>query len=235
MMSATANTKWTPIYNVGAIAAWIVVLLIPVQVAVFVSYPPPSDPLGFYTLFNQNWFLGLLSLDLLYIVANTLIILFYLGLFAALRKASFSWMMIAMVVGFVGISVYYSSVVAFEMLSLSRQYQIAETAEQKQELVAAGYSFMAIYKGSSFDIYYVLNAFTLIITTIVMFKSSTFSKSTASVGLISGILMIIPSTAGSLGLIVSLLSLIPWIGFSVLAAKRLFELGKQTPAAQEIT
>lgn len=222
------------IYKAAALAIWMVTLLIPVQVVVFIAYPPPADPVGFYNLYDQNWLLGLLSLDLLYIINNTLIMFFYLGLFAALKETNFSWMLISLVTGLVGISAYYSSVIAFEMFSLSKQFHVAQTAELKQQLVTAGYCLMAIYTGSSFTIYYVLNAVTLIIISIVMLRSNVFTRSTGALGLASGILMIVPSTAGSLGLVLSLISLIPWIGFSILAAKRLFDLGKKYTVEKEI-
>jgi len=59
-----------------------------------------------------------------------------------------------------------------------------------------------------------------------MLMDKTFSKATAIWGLIAGVLMIIPSTAGMLGLILSIVSLIPWVIFSILIAKRFFRLDK---------
>lgn len=46
-------------------------------------------------------------------------------------------------------------------------------------------------------------------------------------GLIAGFLMVIPSTAGTLGLVFSLASLIPWYVFSILVAKKFIQLGRQ--------
>ncbi|MGB4408057.1 MAG: hypothetical protein WBI82_14440 [Sphaerochaeta sp.] len=63
------------------------------------------------------------------------------------------------------------------------------------------------WKGTAFNIYYVLNGITLITTALVM-RNSIFGNRTATVGLISGLLMVIPSTAGTAGLVCSLLSLI---------------------------
>lgn len=220
----TKAENWDVLIKIGGIAAIIVVLLIPFQIVVFALFPPPGDPLGFYELFHQNWFLGLLSLDLLYVINNVIIIFVYLGLFAALRKTNFALMLIALVVGLIGITAYFSSTIAFEMLSLSNQYFDTTSEEVKEQLLSAGYAMIVNYKGTAFDVYYVLNAITLLTVSSVMLQDQIFSKSTAVWGIVSGILMIIPSTAGTIGLIFSLLSLIPWIVFSIMIAKRLFYL-----------
>jgi len=210
----------------GAIMALIVVSLIPVQIFVFSAWPPPDTVEGFFDLLNRNWFLGLLSLDLIYLLNNILLAFVYLALYFTLRKANHSLMIIALVPGFIGIAVYYASSVAFEMLSLSNQFALADSPDLKSQLLASGRMMIEIYKGTAFDIYYVLNAFTLLLISYVMLKSDIFSKTTAIWGLASGVLMIIPSTAGTIGLVFSLLSLIPWIVFSILIARRLLILSR---------
>ncbi|MBN2485283.1 MAG: DUF4386 family protein [Bacteroidales bacterium] len=216
--------NWEKLFKPGAIAAIVIVALIPIQIFIFAAYPPPDNPAGFFELFSKNWFLGLLSLDLLYIINNTVIIVLYLALFAALKNTSFIGMLTALAFGLIGITSYYSSAVAFEMLSVGKQYNQAVTVEMKQQLMAVGYAMLATYKGTSFDVYYVLNAITLLIISVIMFRSSVFTRPTAVWGIISGIFMIIPSTAGKIGLVFSLISLIPWIVFSIMVAKKLFWL-----------
>lgn len=218
--------NWQKLYKIGGFSAILIVLLIPIQIIVFVLYPPPTSAVDFFDLFNRNWLLGLLSLDLLYIVNNTLIMLVYLGLFAVLRTADFSLMILSITIGFVGVSAYFSSNTCFEMLSLSNQFQNTDSVEVKQQLLASGNSMLAVYRGTAFDVYYVLNAIALLIISKVMFSDGAFSRSTALWGLISGIFMIIPSTAGLVGLIFSLISLIPWTVFSILVAIRLLKLSR---------
>jgi len=214
------------LYKIAGIATVIIVIFIPIQIFIYGMYPPPDTPKGFFELFNENWLLGLLSLDLLYIVNNTLIIFIYLGLFAALKRTNLEYMTIAIVIGFIGIAAYYSSTVIFEMKALSQQYMEATSPEIKEQIISSGNLLLLRFNGTAFDIYYVLNALTLIISSRVMLMDNTFSKATAIWGLIAGGLMIIPSTAGMLGLILSLVSLIPWTIFSILIAKRFFKLDK---------
>lgn len=219
-----SQSQWNGIIKTGAIAAFAMLAVMLAQMLVFVLWPPPTTVEGFFTLFQQSKWLGLLSLDLLYLINNTLLILIYLGLFAALRKVSFSASLIALVLGLVGIAAYYSSNTAFEMLSLSNQFAAATTDAARQQLLAAGTVMLETYKGTSFDVYYVLNGVMLLILAVVMLRTTVFNKVTASFALASGILMSIPSSAGAIGMVFALASLVPWAVFSVLAAVRLLKL-----------
>jgi hypothetical protein len=216
--------NWDKLCRVGGISAFIIVLLIPAQIIIFTLYPPPETTIGFFKLFHDNWIIGLLSLDLLYYINNGLLVLVYLGLFASLRKTDFANMLIAVTIGFIGIAVYYASSVGFEMLSVSKKYFTAESIEVKQQLLAVGHGLIYKYKGTAFDVYYIFNAIALLLIAKTMYKSEYFGKSTATWGVIAGVFMIIPSTAGTIGLIFSLISLIPWIVFSILIGRKLIRV-----------
>jgi hypothetical protein len=62
--------------------------------------------------------------------------------------------------------------------------------------LSAGHALMAGYRGTGFDVYYVLNALTLLLFSFMILKSPHFSKTIGRFGIISGFLMIIPSSAG---------------------------------------
>lgn len=221
-----SDFNWNKLCKVGGISALIIVLIIPIQIIIFTVYPPPETTIGFFELFHDNWIIGLLSLDFLYYINNGLLILVYLGLFASLRKIDFACMLIAVIIGLLGIAIYYVSTVGFEMLSISKLYYSTDSIEYKQQLLSVGHGLISRYKGTAFDVYYVFNAITLILISITMYKSKDFGKSAATWGLIAGIFMLIPSTAGTLGLIFSLMSLIPWIVFSILIGRKLIQMIK---------
>ena len=217
------NTEfnWNKLYKIGGIAAFAIVVIILIQIVIFIVFPPPETPIGFIYLFHKNWVLGLLSLDLLYYINNGLIVLVYLGLFASLRKVNFANMLIALILGFIGIAAFYDSTVGFEMLSVSKQYFSTESVEIKQQLLAVGQGLLFKYKGTAFDVYYLFNAFALLLISVTMYKSKDFGKTAATWGIVAGVFMLIPSTAGTIGIIFSLVSLIPWIVFSVLIGRKL--------------
>ncbi len=221
------NKNWKPVYKLGSIACWVMLAIMIIQILIFVIWPPPDNVVDFFALFTENWLLGLLSLDFLYLVNNTILILIYLALYFSLRKINESAMLIAMIVGFVGITLYYASNVSFEMLTLSKEYLNATSEVQKNYLIGAASGLMAIYRGTAFNVYYVLNAITLLVLAIVMLKSNIFSRTTAIVGISSGVLMAIPSSAGTIGMFFSLASLIPWAIFIVLISKKFFQFASQ--------
>ena len=99
--------------------------------------------------------------------------------------------------------------------------------EEAVDALAAGQAMLSGWQGTAFDIYYILNGIALILIAYVMLKSDVFTKFTAVIGLVSGVLMMIPSTAGMIGLVFSLLSLIPWYVFSILAARQFFRFSRQ--------
>jgi hypothetical protein len=70
MSQAMPDTSWKPLDRVGGAAALVTAVLIPLQIVVFVAWPPPLEGTvsEWFTLFEDNWLLGLLSLDLLLIV-----------------------------------------------------------------------------------------------------------------------------------------------------------------------
>jgi len=219
--------NWKKLFTIGGAAAIGSVLLIPIQIMILTTWPPPTAIVDWFSLFQESWLLGLLSLDLLYILNNTLVIIIYLSLYVALKRENETWMSIAFLVGMVGLTIYYASNTGFEMLALSNQYADATSETMKAILLASGQTMMAIYKGTAFNLYYVLNCIALLIMSIVMLQSKVFGKAAAYWGLIAAILMSIPSTAGTIGMIFALTSLIPWIVFSILIARKLFKLAKE--------
>jgi hypothetical protein len=222
-----ADAVWKPLYKVGGVAALIVAVFIPVQVILFIGWPPPSSVAGYFTLFQNNRLLGLIDLDLLMIVDELLMVPVLLALYIALRRASPSAMLLATAFGLIAVVLYcVSREATFTMSALSDQYAAATTEAQKSMYLAAGQTMLAIFNGTAFDIYYILGAVSSLITSVVMLRSKLFSHATAYVGIITSVLMLVPPTVGMIGLILSLLSLAPTMVWLILIARRLFQPGQ---------
>ena len=226
--SKTYDPRWKNLLKAGGVAALVMLAIMVAQIIIFVIWPPPTTVEGFFSLFQQSWPLGLLSLDLLYLINNALLILIYLALYMALGREAESALLVGLVLGLVGVAAYYASNPAFEMLSLSNQMAAASTDAQRLILQAAGQALLESYRGTAFNVYYVLNAAALLILAVVMLRSQFFTRATAILGIVAGILMVIPSTAGTIGLTFSLASLVPWAVFLVLIALR-FLSAPETP------
>ena len=135
--------RWRNLFKAGGVAGIVMLVIMLAQVVVFILWPPPQTVQGFFNLFQQNKFLGLLSMDLLYLFNNALLIVIYLALFAALKKESESAMLVALALGLVGIAAYYASNTAFEMLTLSSQYAAATSNAQLFLLLGAGEAMLS--------------------------------------------------------------------------------------------
>lgn len=48
------NSNWNWLYKLGGIAALIIVLFIPIQSFIYISFPPPTTVIGYFTLFQNN-------------------------------------------------------------------------------------------------------------------------------------------------------------------------------------
>lgn len=216
----TSNSGWKSLYKIGGAAALLMFVLTLVQSFIFITNPPPGTVIDFFMLFQKSKILGLLDLDLLLIVINALLILIYLALYSALRNFSKSFTVIALIFGLIGTTLFFASREAtFGLLTLSNQYQGATTDIQKAVLLAAGEALLAIYNGTAFGLSYILGGVVILLFSMVMLKSALFSKATAYVGIVMGVLMLVPPTVGTIGLLLSLISLIPTLIWLILITR----------------
>jgi hypothetical protein len=208
----------------AAFCSLAMLVLIPTQIIVFSLHRPPSEAKLWFDLFASNWFLGLIEMDLLYLIDNALVALVYLGLYELLKEKHRALMQIALLLGYIGIAAYYSSNPAFELWEAQRNYAQASTLVEQQTWLTIAESLILQWRGTAFNSYYILNGICLILISYTLLKSD-LPRKIGAIGLISGILMSIPSTAGMIGLVFSILSLIPWMVFLALLYKPLRSLG----------
>lgn len=218
------TNNWNALYKSAGIIAWITLGLIPVQIVIFMLWPPPTEVLDFYLVFQDNAIIGLLNLDILYLFTVLFMGYLYLAFFAVLLNTHKSIATIALALGLIGVAVYFISNISFEMLSLSNQFRLAESNEQKTILLTAGKVMLTLYKGTAFGVYYILNGVSLVLFSVAMIKNEVFSKKIAYIGLIAGILMLVPSTVGIIGMIFALTSLIPTSIWLFMIARRLNQI-----------
>jgi hypothetical protein len=110
------------------------------------------------------------------------------------------------------------------MLTLSDRYA-ATTDAQRTTILAAGRALITNWSGSAFVVGYPLGGVAMLITAVVMLRSEIFGKYIAYTGLVMGALMLVPASAGTVGLLLSLVSLAPTVIWLLLIARKLFQLG----------
>jgi hypothetical protein len=226
------DASWRPLYRVGGAAALLSVAIVAIAVIVFVAWPPPPTVQGWFALFQRNAVLGLLDLDLLLVTSYVVLVPFYLALYVALRGVSPSFMLLALAFNLLGAALILAVNPGAAMITLSGQYAGATTASERATYLAAGQALMANWSGTAFDLGYLLGAFGVLITAAVMLRGTIFSKPIAYIGLVMGALMLVPASAGTVGLLLSLLSLVPTSLWLILIARRLFQLGQGASAEE---
>jgi hypothetical protein len=228
----TEDSAWKSLYKVSASAALImVVVFFPIQIIAFSMAPIPTTAVDWFTLLRNNRLLGLLDLDLLYVADQALLIPIFLTLYVALRRANKAYMALATIFGILGATVYFATNNAVSMLYLSDQYAVATTDAQRSLFLAAGETTIAVSLGTAWYVFNVLASVALLIVSVVMLRSTVFSKATAYVGILGsifGLAFFVP-TAGIFFLLISAFALQIWF---VLIAQRLFQIG-QTVSNQE--
>lgn len=215
----------------GAWCAFASIALIPISMLGFVFWPPPATAAESFAQFQHGTALGLLGLDALYLFTNALILPFYLSLTVATWRTSRSLAAGALLFGGVGMTLLFASNRSVEMMSLARLYAVADAAA-RPALLAAGEGLLAGWKGAAFIAYYWLNAASLFQYAAAMGANSLFSKSTRAWGFAAAALMLVPSTFGTVGLVLALASLLPWSVFVVFAGRRLLTLARGRDAAR---
>src|ERR1035437_3568084 len=216
-----------PYLRILGVLSVVLFAIIPFQAAVFFISPPPTTAIQYFALFQKNQFLGFLDLDLSLTVDNLLFILVYIGLYFLLKESNRVIVTIGLVFAIVSITLYIISREAlFSMLTLSNQYSSASNETERTTISTIGQTMLTIYNGTCFNVSYFLGGINLILFSIAMLNSNIFTKITGWLGLIMGILMLVPPTFGKLGFILSFLSIIPLMPWLIIIAIRFFKLGK---------
>ena len=225
------DNPWSPLFKAGSLAAAAVVAFIPLQTVIFAVWPPPTTVTGWFDLYAQSAFIGLLDMDLLLLVDYLLMGVVVLALYMLLRRVAPVLMTGALALQFLGIAAYFSSTTAFEMLILSRQYTAAAGAAERESLIAAGQVLLATWQGTAYNVSYVLGGLVVLAITGALHRSRLFGKPIVYVGLVLGLLSLVPPTVGPIGMYLSLASLLPTVVWLVLVSRCLFVVSREEGVA----
>jgi len=219
------SSGWSSLYKLGGISALLLVAIVIIQLIVFTITPPPLDgtAIDWFILFQKNPIIGLVHFEFLMIIYVILCIPIALALYTLLRRVNPSWTAIYLILSLLGVICFIAARPAFEMLHLSHGYFAAETEMQKAAFLAAGEAKVATFHGTAFYINYILGSLTGLIISMVMLKTTLFSKATAYIRIASSICdfgLFVP-TIGMFIAIFSMLFLVTW---NIMIARRLFQL-----------
>ncbi len=89
----TADSRWGWLFKIGGAAALFGVAIIPIQLLIFIAWPPPETALGWFNLFQDNKLAGLLAFEFPFVIKAVLGSATTLALYVVLRRVSeLSWL-----------------------------------------------------------------------------------------------------------------------------------------------
>ncbi len=212
-MTQNPRADWRPLYRIGALGAFLMLLTVPAQIVVFAINPPPDDVLDWFALYAENPVLAMLNLDLVYAASQGLMVPLVLAVAVsvwdhrpALALAGASVMLFA-------ITIHTTSNPSIEMLSASWAYAAADSDAERAIVQAAGETLLYRWTGTSYAVGYIVAGFGLILLSAATWD--VYSRFATWLGFVLGVTWFVPASFGTIGIIVSLLSLLPtmlWLG-----------------------
>jgi hypothetical protein len=236
----TAEPSWKALYKVGGTAALLIVLTGLLEIAITFlpgGYASAETVDDWFRLFQDNWFLGLRNLGLLNIIMTALGIPMFLALYAAQRRVNPPFAALAMIISFVGASVFYATNRAFPMLDLSRQYASATSDAQRAMLSAAAQAMLSVGESHTPGTFlgFFFSELASLLISIVMLRGKVFNTATAMIGILAASLMMIFEIFSSfvlgltnVALVIAMAGGLLTMAWYILIASRLFKLAKTT-------
>lgn len=217
--------RWRSLYRIGAIAAVISVVVIPLSMVAFFAWP--LWPENILAVIQEDPLAGLMGLDFGYLFSNVFAIPFFLALYVTLKEVNEGWSLVALPLGLIGLVCLVLARPIPEMFALSDQWAAAATESERATYLVAGESMLAHFHGMAYHAHYVLGSASLLISSFLMLRSNTFSKATAYVGIVTNV-VVFGLYVPVVGLYLSLLSVVGYLVWYILIAHRLIQLGWDT-------
>jgi hypothetical protein len=216
------DSRWRTLYRIGAVAAVISIVVIPLSIVAFFVWPLWPD--NIMAVIQQDWLAGLMGLDFGYLLSNVFAVPFFLVLYVTLKEVDEGWALIALTLGLIGLVCLVPARPIPEMFALSDQYAAAATDAERATYLAAGESMLTHFHGMAYHAHYILGSASLLISSFLMLRSDTFSRATAYVGIVTNI-VVFGLYVPEVGVWISMLSVVGYLVWYLLIARKLVQLG----------
>jgi len=193
---------WKGMYRLagGAALAIIAVGLADIIITMFPWGATPDPGAGsvteWFSLIQDNWFLGLRGLGLLNILSMGLAAPIFLALLAVQRRQGVAFSGLALILVISGATIYVSNNTALSMLTLSKRYLAATSGAERAQLAAAGQMLLSRAEDFTPGAFagFIFTEIGYLLAALVMLRNGLFGKATGWVGLTGFTLMIISTT-----------------------------------------
>ena len=189
--TTSGEVNWKGLFATGAISAFVIVLMYLAElIVVLLKGFPPTTVEGWFSVLQSNRPIGLMRTFAPDIIAIGLKAPLYLALYFLLRQVrnAYPSLILAVVLAFIGMAVYFATNTSFSMLSLSDQLSMATTDAQRSQILTAGQALFSIYNGTGPFVAFALFAIPGILLSIVMMQSGNFGRTVAILGIVGNAL-----------------------------------------------
>lgn len=236
-MNSHTENYCKPLYRLGGVTALLVVLTALFEIGITFlpgGYTTTETVIDWFTLLQNNWFLGLRNLGLLNIVMTALGLPALFALYTAHRQVNHTFVALAVTVCFIGVAVFYATNRAFPMLDLSIRYSAATTETERGLLEAAGQGLLSVGQSHTPGTFlgFFLSEIGGILLSLVMLRGGVFSRAAAYAGIggfgLLSVFEILSSFVPSLhdaALSIAMGGGLANMAWYILIARRLFQLG----------
>ena len=192
------ESQWKSIYVLGGVAAILSLIAVVFDMVVGSSTGGnlsalPQTAVGRFIQFQENPWLGLYNLDLLNTVNQLITIPVYFALYAAHRKTSQPYALLALVLFLTGTAIFVTTNTALPMFELSGKYAAATSESQRVLLAAAGEAMLARGAHGSLGVFigFTLPGVAGLIMSLAMLSGKVFSKTNSYLGIFGNALITI--------------------------------------------
>lgn len=209
--SVVLHTKL--LFKIGGIFSLLTILAIILSIISFIIWP--LFPKEILQLINTNHLAGLLSLDILYLIAVLFTLPLIIAIFIMLRNIDYSLSLMALIFGIMGIILLIPARPITEMIVLSNLYDAVSTNTEKMVIQTISEVTLQQFNGTSYKFHLLFGDISFILFSFLMLKSKNFSKPIGILGIVTNTFalgMFIPVIGPFIGL-VFLLGFMPWLFF----------------------
>lgn len=236
--SQTEDPYNKSLYRLGGAAALLVVLTALFEIIITFlpgGYRTSETVIDWFTLLQEDWFLGLRNLGLLNIIIVALGIPVFFALYVAHRPANQTFAALAIIISLLGVAVFYATNRAFPMLDLSMRYAAAVSESERAMIVAAGQAMLSVGQSHTPGTFlaFFLSEIGGFAMSLVMLQGRVFSRASAYAGIAGfGLLFVFEILSSfvpplhATALILALGGGIANMTWYILIARRLFQLGQ---------
>jgi hypothetical protein len=229
-----ADLRWKQLFTIGAIAAVVsgIVIILGIVSYFFWPYAPGKiSTEAIFVLIQNNKLGALVSMDFFLVLGNLFGILLFIALYVSLKNVNESYALIALVLGLIAAVLIIPARPISELFTLSGLYSTAATPAAKSQYLAAGEALLALFNGTAWFMNTLLGGISLLISSLLMLRSKTFSKATAYVGVLTNAAVCFFFIPGITGTILLFLSLPGYLIWYFQLGRRFLQLGRRKTSA----